>query len=185
LQSREEYPYFTCLGRHSKRTDCTLRSINFYLAEDLIQEMYDRLALEPKYATTLRSTLTEQLQLLKNDTAVQAEALASQKLEIERRQRKLLEAHYNDAIPIEMLGTEQKRLDSELSRVNRELKDLTTALGDAARFIEMAIDLAEQSASVANSSFGERQSTHRIARFRRPESMEPPGRRSVAALYSQ
>ena len=38
---------------------------------------------------------------------------------------------------------------------------------------------------VANSSFGERQSTHRIARFRRPESMEPPGRRSVAALYSQ
>ena len=38
---------------------------------------------------------------------------------------------------------------------------------------------------LANSSFGERQSTHRIARFRRPESMEPPGRRSVAALYSQ
>lgn len=38
---------------------------------------------------------------------------------------------------------------------------------------------------VANSRFGERQSTHRIARFRRPESMEPPGRRSVAALYSQ
>ena len=146
-RSGEEYPYFTCLGRHSKRTDCTLRSINFYLAEDLIQEMYDRLALKPKYATTLRSTLTEQLQLLKNDTAVQAEALASQKLEIERRQRKLLEAHYNDAIPIEMLGTEQKRLDSELTRVNRELKDLTTDLGDAARFIEMAIDLAEQSAS--------------------------------------
>ena len=145
-RSGEEYPYYTCLGRHSKRTDCTLRSINFYHAEDLIQEMYDRLALKPKYATTLRNTLTEQLQLLKNDTAVQAEALASQKLEIERRQRKLLEAHYNDAIPIEMLGTEQKRLDAELTRVNRELKDLTADLGDAARFIEMAIDLAEQSA---------------------------------------
>lgn len=145
-RSGEEYPYYTCLGRHSKRTDCTLRSINFYHAEDLIQEMYDRLALKPKYATTLRSTLTEQLQLLKNDTAVQAEALASQKLEIERRQRKLLEAHYNDAIPIEILGTEQKRLDAELTRVNRELKDLTADLGDAARFIEMAIDLAEQSA---------------------------------------
>jgi len=38
---------------------------------------------------------------------------------------------------------------------------------------------------LANSRFGERQSTHRIARFRRPESMEPSGRRSVAALYSQ
>lgn len=141
-----QYSYYTCLGRHSKRTDCALRSINYYHAEDLIQEMYDRLALKPKCATTLRSTLTEQLQLLKNDTAVQAEALASQELKIERRQRKLLEAHYNDAIPIAMLGTEQKRLDAELTRVNRELKDLTADLGDAARFIEMAIDLAEQSA---------------------------------------
>ncbi|MEB4615986.1 hypothetical protein [Leucobacter sp. M11] len=79
-------------------------------------------------------------------TAVQGQALASQQLELERRQRKLLEAHYNDAIPIEMLGTEQRRLDIELTRVKRELKDLTADLGDAAQFIEMAIDLAEQSA---------------------------------------
>ena len=145
-RSGDEYPYYTCLGRHSKRTDCTLRSINIFNAEDLIQDLYDRLALKPKYAVKLREHLVEQLQLVKNDTAVQAEALTSQKLEIERKQRKLLEAHYNDAIPIEMLAAEQKRLDAELSRVNLQLKDLTADLGDAVRFIEMAVDLAEQSA---------------------------------------
>lgn len=37
-------------------------------------------------------------------------------------------------------------LSTALTRVNRELKNLTTDLGDTARFIEMAINLAEQSA---------------------------------------
>lgn len=45
-----------------------------------------------------------------------------------------------------MLGTQPKRLSTELTRVNRELKNLTTDLGDAARFVEIAINLAEQSA---------------------------------------
>ncbi|WP_259176514.1 recombinase family protein [Mycetocola sp. BIGb0189] len=145
-RTEEEYPYYSCLGRHSKRNDCMLRSINFYKAEDLIQEMYDRLALRAKYADNLREVVAEQLRLLKNDTAVQAEALNSQKLEIERRQRKLLEAHYNDAIPLDMLATEQKRLDVELVRVKKELDALTADLGDAARYVDMAIDLAQQCA---------------------------------------
>ncbi len=77
---------------------CTLRSINFHLAEDLTQELDDRLTLKPTYATVVRENLAQQLTLLKNDTAVQAEALATQKLEIERKQHKLLEAHYNSVI---------------------------------------------------------------------------------------
>jgi len=37
-------------------------------------------------------------------------------------------------------------LSIELTRVNRELKNLTTELGDTARFIEIALNVAEQSA---------------------------------------
>ena len=143
----EEYPYYSCLGRHSKRTNCTLRSINFYTAEDLIQKLYDRLALTPRHADSLRASLMEQLKLFTNDTAVQAEAFATRKLDIERKQRKLLEAHYNDAIPIEMLAREQQALDAELSRIVRQLKDLTTDLGDTTRLIDIAIDLAQQCAT--------------------------------------
>lgn len=76
---------------------------------------------------------------------MQAEVLLSQKLEIERKQRKLLEAHYNDAIPIDMLAFKQKLLDGELARDNRQLKELTIDLGNVARLTEMAANLAEKS----------------------------------------
>lgn len=41
----------------------------------------------------------------------------------------------------------QKRLDAELARINRQLKDLTVDLDEAAKHIDMAIDLATHSAS--------------------------------------
>lgn len=56
----EECSYYTCLSTHSKRTACTLHSINSHHVEDLIQNLYDRLALKPRYATVLREALTEQ-----------------------------------------------------------------------------------------------------------------------------
>lgn len=39
------YPYYACLGRHSKRTKCTLRSIQIDHVEDLITDLYERIAL--------------------------------------------------------------------------------------------------------------------------------------------
>ena len=62
---------------------------------------------------------------------------------IERRQRKLLEAHYNDAIPIDMLRAEQKRLDTELSATNRSLSNLTADLAEADELISIALDIAQ------------------------------------------
>lgn len=142
----DEYPYYSCLGRHSKRTTCDLRSISIVTVEDLIQEQYDRLALRPSHADSLRRVLLAELRTFTKDTNRQRETLQTQKLEIERKQRKLLEAHYNDAIPIDMLRTEQHSLDSALNNVTRQLEALNTDLDDQARLIDQAIDLAQHSA---------------------------------------
>ncbi|WP_282857236.1 recombinase family protein [Pseudoclavibacter helvolus] len=142
----DEYPYYSCLGRHSKRTTCDLRSISIVNVEDLIQELYDRLALQPSHADSLRQVLLAELRTFTKDADRQREALHTQKLEIERKQRKLLEAHYNDAIPIDMLRTEQHSLDSALNNVTRQLDALNTDLDDNTRLIERAIDLAQHSA---------------------------------------
>lgn len=144
----DEYPYYSCLGRHSKRTTCDLRSISISIvkAEDLIQGLYDRLALRPSRADSLRQVLLAELRTFTKDTNRQRTALHTQKLEIEREQRKLIEAHYNDAIPIDMLRTEQHSLDSALNSVTRQLDALNTDLEDNTSLIERAIDLAQHSA---------------------------------------
>src|SRR6218665_927149 len=51
--------------------------------------------------------------------------------------------HYNDAISIDMLRTEQKRLDAELLTVTRKLRDLTADFTRADGLITQALDLAQ------------------------------------------
>ncbi|WP_314425489.1 hypothetical protein [uncultured Microbacterium sp.] len=70
----------------------------------------------------------------------------AQKVDAERKQRKLLEAHYNDAIPIEMLRSEQKRLDQELTAVSRDLETLSVDLEKNERYLSMAIEIARYAA---------------------------------------
>lgn len=53
----ELYPYYSCLGRHSKRTNCDLRSITFDRAEELIQGVYNKLKMGPRQSQHLRGAL--------------------------------------------------------------------------------------------------------------------------------
>lgn len=139
----ETYPYYSCLGRHSKRSDCTLRSIQIEHAEDLIQDLYDRISLAPEFRRDVETLLRHGLKQLRADTEAEREQLENTKQTIERRQRTFLEAHYNDAIPIDMLRTEQKRLDAELSATTRSLDALNADLTEADELIEIALDIAQ------------------------------------------
>ena len=144
----ETYTYYSCGGRHSKRTDCKLRSIQVEHAEDLIQDLYDRMALQPDFRRDLEAILRRALKELRRDTDEEREQLESTKQGIERRQRKLLEAHYNDAIPIDMLRTEQASLNSELANVTRRIDALVADLTEADHLISIALEIAERCASV-------------------------------------
>lgn len=142
------YPYYACLGRHSKRTTCTLRSIQIDHVEDLITDLYQRIALTAEFRDALEDLLRAGLKLLRKDTDAEREHLHQAKLSIQRRQRKLLEAHYNDAIGIDMLRTEQQQLTTELNATTRRLDALSADYTEADRLITQALDLAQHCAKL-------------------------------------
>lgn len=142
------YPYYACLGRHSKRTQCTLRSIQIDHVEDLITDLCERIALTDEFRTALESLLRARLKLLRKDTDSEREHLHQAKLSIQRRQRKLLEAHYNDAIGIDMLRTEQQQLTTELNATTRHLDALSADYTEADRLITQALDLVQHCAKL-------------------------------------
>lgn len=139
----ETYPYYSCLGRHSKRTGCKLPAVQIEKVERQIEEIYDRLSLAPSYRADLERFLHEEMANLRSDTIEERKQLESVKLDIERRQRKLLEAHYNDAIPIEMMRVEQKKLDAEHSDITRQLDRLNASFSDADIVIAQTLDIAQ------------------------------------------
>ena len=52
---------------------------------------------------------------------VKAESLKLQKDKLEREQRKLLQAHYSDAIPLNLLKEEQDRISRSLKNINNQI----------------------------------------------------------------
>ena len=66
-----------------------------------------------------------------------------EKDKIERQQKKLLEAHFNDAIPLSLLKSEQERLSKQLATVEHEIKVRNTTFGQIKANLTMAFDLIE------------------------------------------
>ncbi|WP_375294991.1 recombinase family protein [Brevibacterium sp.] len=139
----EIYPYYVCLGRHSKRTPCTLKSVLIDAVEEQMSGLYKRLALGHQLRGQMERLLREGLRLLRKDDREARDQLCATRDEIERKQRKLLEAHYNDAISIDMLREEQKSLGAQLIAVQRDLERFEADDADSERVLSQALDFAE------------------------------------------
>ncbi len=115
------YPYFICSGRQQKRTDCTLRALRIEKVEDAIARHYGSIQLSEQELTNVRAFLGEELTNLRLDTERERRIQERRLVGIEAERKKLLEAHYADAIPLDLLRTEQERLTRELDTAERRL----------------------------------------------------------------
>ncbi len=141
------YEYFTCLGRHSKRVPhCPFKSTFTYQIEDEILRLYERIHLSSNFRQDLERRLIDQLATLRAESRQEMEDVSTKKTVIERQRKKLLEAHYNDAIPLDILRTEQERLTKELTQVDKRLAALKADRADQERLVREALELAEHCA---------------------------------------
>ena len=139
----EIYEYFSCAGRLAKRTDCEFRSIQFDELEAKIQNLYSRISLDPGVRQSIETMVRDHLKVMHEDDEDERRRLELEKQQIERKQQKLLEAHYNDAVPVELLRSEQKRLEAEHNTVSRTLEARTRDLEEVERSLIAVLDIAE------------------------------------------
>ena len=67
--------------------------------------------------------------------------LSAQKAKLEAEQVKLLQAHYADAIPIDLLKTEQDRIRASLHAINSRLDSLGTLYANAKIGLDAILDI--------------------------------------------
>lgn len=139
----EIYPYFVCLGRYSISTTCTLESVLIEAVEDKMPKLYARLSLGGELGRQIERLLCEGLQLLRKDDRETRDQLQATRDGIEKKQRKLLEAHYNDAISMEILREEQQALNTQLVAVKRDLELFEADDRDTEQILSQALDFAE------------------------------------------
>jgi DNA invertase Pin-like site-specific DNA recombinase len=137
------YPYFMCAGRHAKRTDCRQKAVLIEEVERRIEEHYEHIALDPEFRRRVEAMLVEELSSAKAGAEEELRDLGRERDKLERQRDKLMQAHYEGAIPLELLKREQDRIASGLLEVTAKLEASNLHFDTIEANLRAALDLTE------------------------------------------
>lgn len=142
------YPYFICAGRHSKRSpDCKTRATLIEVVEKKIEELYDTYQLPPEVREMLEGQIQKLIDAENEKYNEEINALKGQKARLENKRQKLLEAHYNNAIPLDLLKSEQQKIAKELAAIEHEIRIHNTTFAGLTENLQMSLDIIEDCGS--------------------------------------
>ena len=135
------YPYFFCLGRQEHRTGCTQRTVRIEAVEGKITELWHRERLTASQRAELETFIRSELATLdeRNKSERDRQQLRIEQLKAERQ--KLLQAHYADALPLELMKSEQQRIASDLQNAENLLEQARAEITKVTFAITKALDL--------------------------------------------
>ncbi|MBU4613612.1 recombinase family protein [Rhodococcus sp. GG48] len=136
------YPYFICLGRHEKLTNCTRKAVPIAVVEDLVAAEYRAIQLTPEAHRDIEAILREDLQATHARIEAERRDLATQQERLTNERTRLLQAHYVGAIPLDLLKEEQGRIARQLATVAERLEAIMGEFSVLEQHLQAALDYA-------------------------------------------
>ena len=136
------YPYFVC-ARRCRLHDCAFRAVLIDVVEDRMVDLYQTIQLSAADRTQIEHYLHDELSQIEGEKDKAVRSLTTRRTNIEDRRRRLLHAHYEGAIPLDLLKEEQAKLTSELSQIERQLTAYKADAAEVRQHLTQALDLLE------------------------------------------
>ena len=136
------YPYYFCLGRHQKRTTCMLKHRPIQTIENLIEDHYQLVQLTAEGIEETADAVQAEIASAQDDLQTQRSQTKKLISRLETERAKLLQAHYADAVPLELLKTEQTRINSQVQAARATLAATEQQAASIDETIARAVDLA-------------------------------------------
>jgi site-specific DNA recombinase len=137
------YPYFICVGRQKKRSNCKQKAMLIDMVEYLVEQHYAAVQLPVEHADRVREALLEQLSTQHQAADHERELQQKRLHRLAAERQKLLEAFYNDSIPPDLLKAEQARITSEMEHAKRRLSALSAEFDVIRTNLDVAIEFAK------------------------------------------
>lgn len=137
----DRYEYFTCSGRRRKTTTCTRSAILAERIEAEIEHTYQQNSLTETEAAHVRKVLNDVFDQLESSSDDERKLLTAQRERLEAERLKLVQAHYADAIPLDLLKSEQDRIRTNLDQITARLDNLTDTYADARTGLDQLTEL--------------------------------------------
>ena len=144
-RSGVRYPYYICAGRHSKRhkQDCVQKAILIEELERRVEQLYESITLPGDIRADLEAWAARMIGESQSEFEAEQANIRRNKEKLERKRLKLLEAHYNDAIPLDLLKSEQDRLGKALAELEHRINSHNAEYADLMENLGLALDLIE------------------------------------------
>ena len=136
------YPYFVCARRHRVH-DCTFKAVLIDEVEELVAALYQRIQLTTEDQSNVKRYLQAELAQIEAGKASQIRSLTTRRTNVEDKRRRLLHAHYEGAVPLDLLKEEQAQLMAELERIERQLDAYRTDVTATRHVMETVLNLMQ------------------------------------------
>lgn len=127
----------------SEKKDCKNRAILIDVVEKEIEKIYDAYQLPANMRTLLEGHLQTIIAEERKKYESELDGLKGQKSALENKRKKLLEAHYSDAIPLDLLKSEQQKIAKELAGIEHEIRMHNTTFEQITQNLNLALDVVE------------------------------------------
>ena len=136
------YPYFVC-ARRCRLHDCTFKAVLIDVVEERMSDLYQTIQLSTADRTQIEHYLHDELAQIEGDKAKAVRSLTTRRTNLEDKRRRLLHAHYEGAIPLDLLKEEQAKLSTELNQIERQLAAYQADAAEVRQHLTQALDLLE------------------------------------------
>ena len=136
------YPYFIC-ARRQRTHDCSFRAVLIDVVEERMSDLYRTIQLGRQDRQLVEQYVREELRRLERDKDRTIRSLTTRRTNIEDKRRRLMHAHYEGAVPLELLREEQTQLTSELDHIERQLAAYQADITEVRQRLTQALDLLE------------------------------------------
>jgi site-specific DNA recombinase len=137
------YPYYLCVGRQQRRTTCTLKARPIDVVEEQIADLYRKVTFNAKGVEVTAEVVLQELADQQEDLAHRHQRQRNRLKLIEAEQGKLMQAHYADAIPLDLLKAEQSRLTAERIELEGALQGTSASEARLRDTVEVAVALLQ------------------------------------------
>ena len=135
------YDYFTCIGRHQKRSDCDLPYISVDDIELKIASYYDSIVIDQATVKSIYRHLLKAAKRRNSKVQLMVKRERKRVLDLEAERRKLLKAHLAGAVPLELMQEEQTRISLELANAGALLVNAEVHWDELERNLECALEI--------------------------------------------
>jgi site-specific DNA recombinase len=137
------YPYFICLGRHQKTTTCKRKAVLITKVEELVEDHWATVQLEPELRDAVEEGLRNELAFYRREAEDEHKHLSDEKVRLTEQRKKLMEAIYGGAVPMDLIASEQERIAKQLTAIESRLGAATAELDKVEANLSTALDLVQ------------------------------------------